>query len=158
MQSKQHEEHNPLTDPTFVLLRFPIEIIRANGLKCGGCIEPFNHRRWDFADQVCGFWEQRRGEGGYRVEYWIGKAEACTCEVAGEAKGVMNLHIDGVGERKRERYHGGEDAQVYEVTKVCPGAEENHEVGDHDRRFDVIEQFGGLLQDLARLTGKQRSA
>lgn len=58
----------------------------------------------------------------------------------------MNLGVDGVRERKRERDHGGEDTQVYKVSEVGPGAEEDHEIGDHDRGFDVIEEFGCLFK------------
>lgn len=57
----------------------------------------------------------------------------------------MDLRVDGIWKGKRERDHGGEDAQVYEVAKIGPGAEKDNEVGNHDRGLDVIEELRGLF-------------
>lgn len=50
----------------------------------------------------------------------------------------MDLHVDGVWEGERERYHRSENAHVYEVAKVGPGTEENHEIWDDNRGLNVI--------------------
>lgn len=43
-----------------------------------------------------------------------------------------------VGEGHWEREEGVEDYEVDVVAQVGPGAEEEDEVGDYERRFDVV--------------------
>jgi len=53
-----------------------------------------------------------------------------------------------VWEWGRERKEREEDAQVYVVSEVDPGREEDAKVGDYDWRVDVVEDFGRLVASM----------